>query len=197
MSIVKLNNKAVSNATAFGSISSLGSMVFLSSATASSSASIEFSLGDYKEYQFYYYDIIPSIINAKFKFNLSTDNGSNYNVVKTTTYFVAYHGEAGDGGVLTYYTGQDLAQGTGDQSLNEGVGNSAPACCVGNFKLFNPSSTTFVKHFMNVGNEKRGNPYCEVDYMSGYANTTSALTNIKFNMDSGTFSGKILLFGVN
>ena len=72
-----------------------GNMVFISKATASSSASIEFTLGDYKEYQFYFVDIHPQNDNVDFQFNLSTDGGSNYNVTKTTTFFRAYHGDAG------------------------------------------------------------------------------------------------------
>ena len=46
MSIVKLNNKAVSNATAFGSISSLGSMVFIKKLTASGSGTLSLALAN-------------------------------------------------------------------------------------------------------------------------------------------------------
>jgi hypothetical protein len=68
MSIVKLNNKAVSNATAFGSISSLGSMTFIKKLTASSSATLSFVDGTdgvvlddtYKEYVFTFNNIHPS-----------------------------------------------------------------------------------------------------------------------------------------
>ena len=38
MSIVKLNNRGVKDATAFGSITGLGNLVFISRSTASSSA---------------------------------------------------------------------------------------------------------------------------------------------------------------
>ena len=68
MSIVKLNNKAVSNATAFGSISSLGSMTFIKKLTASSSGTLSFVDGasgvvldnTYKEYVFTFKNIHPA-----------------------------------------------------------------------------------------------------------------------------------------
>ena len=69
-----------------------GSMVLVSSATASSSASIEFSLGSYKEYKFFFVNMHPSL-NAAFTFNFSSDSGSTYAVTKTTTFFDAFHNE--------------------------------------------------------------------------------------------------------
>jgi hypothetical protein len=72
MSIVKLNNKAVSNATAFGSITSLGSMTFIKKLTASSSATLSFVDGTdgvvlddtYKEYVFTFNNIHPSSVDC-------------------------------------------------------------------------------------------------------------------------------------
>ena len=94
MSIVKLNNQGVKNATAFGSISSLGSMTFIKKLTASGSGTLSFVDGassvvldnTYKEYLFTFKDIHPSASNSYFQFNMSTDGGSNYNVAKTTTW---------------------------------------------------------------------------------------------------------------
>ena len=129
MSIVKLNNKAVSNATAFGSISSLGSMTFIKKLTASSSATLSFVDGTdgvvlddtYKEYVFTFNNIHPSNDGEIFQFNVSIDGGSNYNIAKTSSVFRAYHGEGGAGGVLGYETLSDLAQGTGGQRLTEAL----------------------------------------------------------------------------
>ena len=94
-----------------------GSMIFISSATASSSASIEFTLGSYKEYQFYFVNIHAGTSGAEYQFNLSTDSGANYNVTKTSTAFESYHFENDGGAGLTYQGNADLAQGTGDQQL--------------------------------------------------------------------------------
>ena len=198
MSIVKLNNRAVSNASTFGSISSLGEMVFISKATASSSASIEFSLGDYKEYQFYFYDIHPSTDNVQFEFNLSTDNGSNYNVTKTTTAFYSYHNENDASSGLGYTTLYDLAQSTSNQKLAFELGIDNDQSSSGYLHLFNPSSNTFVKHFISNFETCRYDDLSENVYIAGYGNTISPITNIKFQMSSGNIdAGQILLFGIN
>ena len=126
MSIVKLNNKAVSNATAFGSITSLGSMTFIKKLTASSSATLSFVDGSdgvvlddtYKEYLFTFKNIHPANNLVKFQFNLSTDGGSNYNVTKTTTFFQAYNAEPDNAAALGYSTGNDLAQSTSFQNIS-------------------------------------------------------------------------------
>ena len=177
-----------------------GDMTLLSTQTASASATISFTSGidsTYDSYVFKLYNIHPADSGANLRFNLSVDGGSNYNVTKTTTYFTAYNGEAGDGGVLGYYAGNDLAQSTAYQDLLEGVGNVSGQCCAGELTLYNPSSDTFVKHFMSVGNQRRSNPYSEVDYMAGYANTISAINAINFKFSSGNISDStILMYGI-
>ena len=201
MSLIKLNDRAVKDVTQFGSISSLGSLVHISTATASSSASIEFTSGidsTYKEYVFYFVNIHPAIDNVLFQFNLSTDSGSNYNVTKTTTHFSAVHNEADDAASLGYKTGLDLAQSTSFQTLVEEVGADNDQCLSGYLQLFNPSSTTFVKHFTARCNNYRRSNYSADHYTAGYGNTTSAVDAIQFKMSSGNIDdGQILLFGVN
>ena len=96
MSIVKLNNRSVKDITAFGSISSLGSLTHIATQTASSSASISFTSGidsTYKEYIFYFVNMHPASDSKSFQFNMSVDSGSNYNVTKTTADFLAYNYE--------------------------------------------------------------------------------------------------------
>lgn len=198
MSIVKLNNRAVSNASSFGSISSLGEMVFISKATASASASIEFSLGDYKEYQFYFVNIHPQTDAVKFQFNLSTDGGLTYVVTKTTTFFRARHREDDAVTSLDYRTGNDLAQSTSDQILDDGLGNDSDQALSGNLTLFNPSSTSFVKHFISDINEIQDNDMSLRGFVAGYGNTVSPINSIIFRMSSGNIdAGSILMFGIN
>jgi hypothetical protein len=200
MSLIKLNDRAVKDVTQFGSISSLGSLTHISTATASSSASIEFSLGDYKEYVFYFVNIHPATFNVSFQFNLSTDSGSNYNVTKTTTSFLAFHDEADTPSEtgFGYSAGVDLAQGTGFQILTQNGGNGNDESTNGYLHLFNPSSTTFVKHFISRCTVYRIDGYCFDEFVAGYANTTSAVDAVKFQMSSGNIdAGQILLFGVN
>jgi hypothetical protein len=175
-----------------------GSMTFISSATASASASIEFTLGDYKEYKFFFVNIHAATSGAEYQFNLSTDNGSNYNVTKTSTAFESYHTEADGAWGLTYQAGGDNAQGTGDQQLYRNMSTDNDGSFSGYLTLFNPSSDTFVKHWVSRGNGFNVTPTSIDWYSAGYANTVSPLTNIIFRMSSGNIDdGKILMFGVN
>ena len=203
MSIVKLNNKAVSNATAFGSISSLGSMTFIKKLTASSSATLSFVDGTdgvvlddtYKEYVFTFNNIHPATNDAQLSFNLSTDSGSNYNVTKTSTFFIALHSESDSEAGLQYQTGKDLAQSTAFQSLTEGIGNNNDDSMSGELTIYNPSSTTFVKHFMSKVN--KSSAYQVNTFVAGYGNTTSAVDAIRFQMSSGNIdAGDICLYGI-
>jgi hypothetical protein len=204
MSIVKLNNKAVSNATAFGSISSLGSMTFIKKLTASGSGTLSFVDGasgvvldnSYKEYLFTFKNIHPATNNAKFQFNLSTDGGSNYNVTKTTTFFQAYHAENNNAAALGYSTGNDLAQSTSFQNISSEISNQNDAHTSGTMTLFNPSSTVFTKHFMSRV-QVDNNYYAQDEYMAGYGNTTSAVDAIQFKYSSGNIdAGDICLYGI-
>ena len=185
-----------SMASGFGS-----SLKFISKATASSSASIEFTSGidsTYKEYVFYYVNMHPSVDNAFFQFNMSTDNGSNYNVAKTTTFFRAYHYESGQASVFDYRTSEDLAQGTGFQTIQDYLGADNDQSCSGYIHLFNPSSTTFVKHYILNNNGCFGNDISINIFSAGYGNTTSAIDAVKFQMSTGNIdAGEIILFGVS
>jgi hypothetical protein len=204
MSIVKLNNRGVRSATAFGSITGLGSMVFIKKQTASSSSTISFVDGTsdvvldntYKEYLFTFNNIHPATDNASFSVNFSTDGGSNYNVTKTTTYFRAIHWE-NDTSAFGYDTGGDLAQSTDFQNIITVIGADNDQSGVGYMHLFNPSNTTFVKHF--IVNAQKAH-YLDIsvnEYYAGYANTTSAIDAVQFKMSSGNIdAGDICLYGI-
>ena len=181
-----------------------GNLNFISKATASASASIEFTSGidsTYKEYVFYFVNMHPATDGATFQFNMSTDSGSNYNVTKSTSYFYARHIENDTDTGLSYSTSDDLAQSTAFQNISHGtngIGNDNDQSGSGYLHLFNPSSTTFVKHYISRFQEYNLNDYSLDSYSGGYGNTTSAVDAIKFQMDSGNIdSGEILLFGVN
>ena len=92
MSIVKLNNRSVKDITAFGSISSLGSLTHIATQTASSSATISFTSGidsTYKEYIFYFVNIHPATDNVYFSFQGNKAGGSGYNETITSSTFQA------------------------------------------------------------------------------------------------------------
>ena len=199
MALIKLSNNGVKNITSVGSVGT-GDLVFISKQTASSSASISFTSGidsTYKEYVFFFKNIHPQTDGQQFKFQTSTDGGSSYGVTLTSTYFIAYHKEDGsEHGAPQYLTGSDQAQttnfmvlGSADNENDSGIG--------GYMHLFNPSSTTFVKHwFARTINDPSG--YAQDEYTAGYFNSTSAINAVQFKMGSGNIdSGDILLYGVN
>ena len=188
-----INNASLNNITSIGA----SAMTLISSATASSSASIEFSLGNYKEYKFFFVNMHPQTDDVEFEFNLSTDSGSNYNVTKTSTYFWAYHNEADTVTSLSYDNAQDLAQSTAFQDLAHRIGNDADQNLGGSMQLFNPSSTTYVKHFISNTSQYQFDNLNFNTFVAGYANTTSALTNIKFQFSSGNIdAGSIYMYGI-
>jgi hypothetical protein len=110
------------------------------------------------------------------------DGGSNYNVTKTTSLFVAAHNEGGSDSTLTYRTGEDLAQSTDFQKLSSygNTGAENDECISGIIKLYNPSSTTFVKHFMATTNTYDATDYSINSFIAGYFNTTSAINAAQF-----------------
>jgi len=197
MALIKLNNRSIKDVTSlpFG----VGNMILISSQTASNSASISFTSGinsTYKEYQFYFIDIHPRTDNVQFQFNMSTDSGSNYNVTKTTTVFRATHTESDAYTDFEYRTDQDLAQSTNFQILTNQTGNGADESLGGNLQLFNPASTTYVKHFIANTNVYLNDDATQNNYIAGYGNTTSAINAVQFKMNSGNFDGTIAMFGV-
>jgi hypothetical protein len=199
MSIVTLNNRALKDATAVGTTTGLGNLVFISRSTASSSSSLNITSGinsTYKEYIFFFNNIHAST-QAHFQVNFSIDSGSNYNVSKTTTFFFGSHNEAGDSTSLSYQDSHDIT-GTGAHSLGLSFSSDNDAGGSGYMHLFDPSSTTFVKHFIAVTGGFTDSDYYNTNYTAGYGNTTSAINAVQFSMASGNIdSGTIDLYGVN
>ena len=151
----------------------------------------------YPIYVFKFINIHPETDNTNFSVNFSVDGGSNYNVAKTTTAFNSYHDEADSGADIYYDAGRDLAQGTGIQYLTDDLGNDNDHCGSGGLYLFNPSSTTFVKHFISKVTYTGGSDVSYTLYVGGYGNTTSAIDAVQFSMDSGEIQGgKIKLYGI-
>ena len=205
MSIVTLNDRGVRSVTTFGSVSG-GSMVFIKKLTASSSSTLTFLNGSssvvfdstYKEYLFTFKNLHPSA-NAYTLFQGTTD-GTNYNTTITSTTFAAYHDEADSFTALEYRAAGDLAQGTGFQHLNEAdnVGTDNDMNMSGFLRIFNPSSTTFVKHFIGTCNSATTQPMTNNTFVAGYFNTTSAITGIQFKQNTGNIdAGDICLYGIN
>ena len=150
----------------------------------------------YKEYMFIFNNIHPETLGA-FEFNVSIDGGSNYNVAKTTTSFRSSHNESDDRSSINYETTYDLANGTGFQSLDqENLPTDNDSVENGYLHLFNPASTTFVKPF--VSSTVEGAAWFNNNYIAGYANTTSAINAVRFQMSADEIqAGTISLYGIN
>ena len=193
-----ITNSSVTGITVLANVSD--GITFISSQTASASASISFTTGinsTYKAYKFVFSSIHPANDNVDFQFNMSTDSGSNYNVTKTTTLFRARHDEADTTTILNYETTRDLAQGTGFQPLAGSVGNDNDQNVSGTLQLFNPSSTTYVKHFISNNNYSTALDFNQNVYIAGYGNTTSAVNAVQFNFSSGNIdAGTIYMYGI-
>jgi hypothetical protein len=194
-----VNNDSFDNVTALPSSFGDG-ITLISSQTASSSASISFTSGitsTYKAYKFVYVNCHPQTDGVHFTFNMSTDSGSNYNVTKTTTFFNSYHLENGTDAGLPYRTDLDLAQSTSFQQILAFVGNDNDQSGSGTLTLFNPSSTTYVKHFIATAHVYSDIDYSRNDFIAGYGNTTSAVNAIQFKMSSGNIdAGTIYMYGI-
>jgi hypothetical protein len=174
-------------------------ITFISSQTASASASLSFTglNSTYKAYKFVFSNIHVATDLTDFQFNGSTDSGSNYNVTKTTTFFSAGNWEDNSATTLTYDVARDEPQQTGFQDLTINQGNDNDHSASGSLIIFNPSSTTYVKHFISTIHESHGADIALVNYIAGYFNTTSAINAIRFQMNSGNIdAGTIYMYGI-
>jgi hypothetical protein len=194
-----ITNASVTGITVLAGVGDDG-ITLISSQTASASATISFTSGltsTYKAYKFVFSNIHPATDGVNFTFNLSTDSGSNYNVTKTTSAFRAFQNEAGTNTSLGYDTGQDLAQSTAFQTITQPLGNDNDQQVSGSLILFNPSSTTYVKHFIINTNSTHDGDLTINYFIAGYGNTTSAVNAVRFQMSSGNIdAGTIYLYGI-
>ena len=199
----------ISNATTIadaGSFSvSLGSLTLIKSLRASNAGTLSFVHGassvvldgTYPIYMFRFVEIHPGNNDVDFTVNFR-DGGSNYDATKTSSYFRASHGEDDSPASLQYETAVDLAQATGVQKLSKsGIGNGGDESLSGELMLFNPSSTTFVKHFIAKTQYYGHDDQSSNDFIAGYCNVTAAIDAVQFAFTGGNIeSGKVQLYGI-
>jgi hypothetical protein len=202
MALVKYNNNSLSAITSTGL--SAGAMTLIKEQTASSSATISFVNGTsdvvldstYPIYVFKFINVHPASDQVDFQVNFR-DGGSSYDATKTTTMFKAYHDEGDSDTALGYDTNRDLAQATGVQPLVFSVGNGNDESASGELWLYNPSSTTYVKHFMARTNFLYFQNYSIDTFVAGYCNVTAAIDGVQFSMSSGNIdAGTFKLYGI-
>ena len=204
MSINVCNNNSMSAITSLPSGVGGGSLSLISTTTASSSSTVSIASGidsTYKEYIVKFFDVHPATDNNTstnyFEVNFR-DGSTDYDATKTTTIFRAYHFEDASTQGLSYETDHDLAESTGFQRIAQGMGNDNDQCVAGILHLFNPSSTTFVKHFLCETNNIHADNASYRWNVAGYCNTTTAIDGIQFKMTTGNIdSGTFKLYGVS
>tara|TARA_B100001175_G_scaffold306809_1_gene305321 strand:- start:428 stop:1051 length:624 start_codon:yes stop_codon:yes gene_type:complete len=199
------NGTTIADAGSFSA--SLGSMVHIKTLTASSSSTLSFVHGSasvvldstYPIYLFKFTSIHPSTDGVDFTFQGSTNTGSAYGVTSTNTYFNNYANEAGTATALGYEAVADIAQGTGEIELirEEKLSADNDHCGSGELYLFNPSSTTYAKHYLATSQANHAAEYTMNSFIGGYFNTTSAIDAIRFKVNSGNMAtGTIKLYGI-
>ena len=176
------------------------SLTYIASVTASASATLSFTSGidsTYNEYQFHFANMHPATDEVWFQFQVNADGASGFNETITSTAFKAEHNEADSATGFGYNGGQDQAQGTAYQQLSYVQQIANDEAYSGVLTVYDPSSTTYVKHFISVANTTL-DAGTKQDFHAGYINTTSAITQISFKTSSGTMdAGTIKMFGVS
>ena len=198
------NGTTMLDAGAIDSGIATGAMTLLSTQTASSSANISFASGidsTYKEYILKFFDVHPATDNNTstnyFEVNFR-DGSTDYDATKTTTVFRSYHFEDDSTQAIAYETSHDLAQSTSFQKIAQGISADNDHSVVGTLHLFNPSSTTFVKHFLCETTNAHSTNASYRWNVAGYCNTTTAIDGIQFKMTTGNIdAGDICLYGIN
>ena len=204
MSIVSYNNRSIKDITAIPGAAK--SLTHIKTLTASSDSTLSFVNGSsdvvldstYPIYLFKFFNLHPATDNVNFTFQANVSGASGFNETMTTTNFRAYHSEDGNYAAIEYNTADDQAQGTSYQILSEGNDNDNDNGLSGELTLFNPSSTTFVKHFVSrCCTYNHGIVGMEDEFVAGYFNVTGAIDEVSFKMSSGNVdAGTIKMYGL-
>ena len=175
-------------------------MTLITTNTSSGAATSDFTSSidsTYKLYIFKMYDVNPATNATYLRFQGNASDETGYNETITSTHFWAYHKEDDSGTpALAYVDSYDQAQGTGFEIISDTIGNGGDESLVGELYLFNPSSTTYVKHYYG-STQIYGDGDTSVNtFFAGYFNTTTAIDDIRFKMDSGNMDAVIKMYGV-
>ena len=208
MSLIKYNNRSIKDLTttpAAAGGGGTGALVHIKTLTASSSATLSFVDSTdsvvldntYPIYKFEFINIHAANNDVAYTFQTSTDSGSSYGVTATTTIFIARNNEDDSAAVLSYQASDDEAQSTNFLRLSSGQGNANDESLSGELFLYNPSSTTFVKHFTSRITHMHQQPAAFSSFVAGYCNVTAAIDGVQFKFSSGNIdSGVIKMYGV-
>ena len=174
-------------------------MKLLSTNTASSDTTLDITSGidsTYKLYMFKYYDVNPETDGANFSFQANAAGASGFDEEMTSTYYYMHHNEADDTATWNVNSSNDLALGTGYQIIAESIGNGGDESAAGTLYLFNPSNTTYQKHWWSRSDAYRSNDYAINVWADAYFNVTAAIDEVSFKMSSGDWDGIVKMYGV-
>jgi hypothetical protein len=176
--------------------------VLISTTTVSTAvANISFTSGidsTYKEYVFEYITLNPATDSVELQFQVSSDGGSSYGMNTTSTYFRAYHTPDNSAALVGYTTGRDVANSTAFVPMGFDLGNDADQAASGVLHIFNPSSTTYVKHYYGRISMQQDSDAAFDGYVGGYINVgATAINAVRFKMSSGNINaGTIKMYGI-
>jgi len=159
----------------------------------------------YKAYEFHFVNIHGETDDKDFEFQVNaydpsagTPQLTGFNENITSTFFATWHDEGDSSTHLGYRTAEDQAEGNAYQTLYDRVDSANDASTSGILTLYDPSNTTYVKHFVSRLNGMHADTYTMECHAAGYINTTNAITQIRFQFESDDIqSGTIKMFGVS
>jgi hypothetical protein len=162
-----------------------------SAASTSFTSSID---STYKLYIFKFIDVHCSNDGEVLRFQASIDGGTNFTNMTTTNF---YDYTPADGNpTLGYHLAGDVHDGT-PTHLGYILGSDNDQTMAGELFLFNPSNTTYVKHwYSRIVAHGDGGESAD-SFAAGYLNTTSAINAVKFDMSVGTIDAAVIkMYGV-
>jgi len=207
MALVKYNNNSISAITDIAD-SMKGAMTHIKTQTTTGASDIQFINGTSdvvfdSTYPIYVLKLIncdtSTYENVYINFTDDTSSHS-FDLNIQTTAFVGEHSED-DSSVarLDYSESYDKALGTDANIFNinkGGMDSGADSSASGEIYFFNPSSTTFVKHFILRVNSMSEYPGSTDNNVAGYVNTTAAVTGFKIHGVGGNMTGTYKLYGI-
>jgi len=201
MAIKVANNQSLTAITSIPASITGGAMTLLETQTASSSATLSFTdnIDDtYDEYVFKFYNIHPATDGAYLTFQSDTGTNTSYNQTVTSTFIYSQNDEADSDTDLAYATSRDQANGTAFQPISLGIDADNDSSFSGTLQIFAPSSSTYTKQWISVGNEVGDGYYNYHTHAGGWFDTATPLTRFQFKMSSDEIdAGVIKLYGIS
>ena len=182
----------------------MGIPTLISTSTGTGASSIEITSGidsTYDEYMFVFTDVNASGDGSYMTVQFNASGGSGFDEVITSSAFRATHKEDDSSASLAIETYEEtdgwiMSQNSGKQLFTGSNGADADQCSAGIIHLYSPASTTYVKHFTITSNWAGSGDDVTTSYVGGYINTTAAIDEIEFGINSGTFDAVIQMYGI-